>query len=128
MDNSIYVVNLTLTLDSWKKIPFDTTFPRFRLVLDPPTGVKSKADGWSVMIQIFEVSSTERAKAYLRLIFWERFPHKMDIGEKLVFRYGKSPIAYGEIIGIVDDLDLCHELLKGVTIDETTIASTKSTK
>ena len=111
MDNNIYVVKLQLFPDINKMMPKDTTFPNFRVVMTPPSGVEWPACGFSVMIQFFEKISEKIVKAYLKFIIVDAVPAFSQIGMKFVLTIGSHIIAEGSIEGVVNDSLLFNKLV-----------------
>ena len=111
MDNNIYIVDIVWSQDYVKKIPEDTSFPNFGLVMDAPSRYKSFADGWSVMIQMIHMISINKGKAYLRYFAWDRIPEFTSIGMQIVLRQGFEIVATGTIVGIVEDCLVFNQLV-----------------
>lgn len=111
MDNNIYIVDIVWSQDYIKKIPEDTRFPNFGMVMDAPSRYKSFADGWSVMIQMIHMISINKGKAYLRYFAWDSIPEFTSIGMKIVLRQGFEIVATGTIVGIVEDCLVFNQLV-----------------
>ena len=110
MDNNIYKVRLKIMVDK-AKIPTNTTFPNFGVVLIPPPNYyEGSSDGWSVLIQFCSAYDGDIILAYFKYIAWDVVPPFTKIGMPVTLVRGTT-IATGEVIDIVSDPKLHNNLV-----------------